>query len=141
MKKITVLTIVGLMVLGLSAAAFANVASRLRVDVPFSFYVGKELLPAGQYIFETRSMSPWAASSSSVQIRNTSGDVMTWVHTQPGATAPQDDNHVHFNKYGNQYFLSKVEGFGYQATLNATRAEKELRAAVSKATAVKVAAK
>ncbi len=126
MKKMTVLALLGIAVLGLTAVAIANTAARVRADVPFSFYIGKELIPAGEYIFEMRSLG-LGASAGSVLIHNDSGSIASVVLTTPGDVRDATMAHLHFNKYGSRYFLSKVEGAGYQANLAPTRAEKEMR--------------
>lgn len=131
MKKIMMLVTLCTALLVLVIGASANTAARLRVDVPFAFYVDKELLQPGKYIIEMRPISPHSASSSSVVVRNLDGTIATWISTMPGAAfRSMGDNHLHFSRYGNQYFLSKVECLEHQADLRKSRAEKELMAQV-----------
>ncbi len=127
MRKIIVFTVLGVIVLGLTAAVAADTATKVRADVPFAFYAGKELIPAGSYIFELRSFG-MGSSASSVLIHNESGSIVTVLLTKPGDVPLGEDAHLHFNKYGVRHFLSKVEGAGYQANLTPSRAEKEMRA-------------
>jgi len=127
MKKATVLVLLGIAVLGLTVAAIANTATRVRADVPFAFYFGKELMPAGAYIFEMRSFGS-GSSASSVVVYSQSGTLSSISLSRPGDPPPANDAHLHFNRYGSRYFLTRVEGSGYQANLNMTPAEKEMRA-------------
>jgi len=128
MKKIAVVMILGVMVLGLSVVATAAMGVRLRANIPFPFYAGPELMPAGDYIFDIQSVGTGAPTASSILIHNESGSVAKWVLTIPGVIDSGAENHLHFNHYGNRHFLARVEGVGHQANLRLTPAEKELRA-------------
>ena len=140
MKKMTVLILLGIVVLGISAVAVANVGVKLRVNIPFAFYADKALMPAGEYIFDIGSAGFGAATSSAVLIHNESGDVVRWLLTVPGTAMSESDSHLHFNRYGSKYFLTKIEGAGYQANTKTTAAEKELRAQNQTPTDTRVAA-
>ncbi len=106
-------------------------AQILRVDIPFEFYVGKDLLPAGQYIFEMQSTTGYSATASSVFIRRGDGEALRWVWTMPNQALPGDPtNQLTFHRYGDAYFLSKVECNGYKADLRVTPRERELLAEV-----------
>ena len=76
---------------------------RVRATIPFDFHVGPHLMPAGDYMvthsagvltFRTDSGKPRAANI----LVNT---------TQSGANAGTDNKLV-FNRYGEDYFLSRV---------------------------------
>ncbi len=138
MKRTTVLMLLGIVILGLTAAAMAETATRVRANVPFAFYAGKELIPAGEYVFEIRSFG-FGPLASSVLLHDQEGSVANIYLTKPGEV-PADEAHLHFNKYGNSYFLSRVEGAGYQANLTVTRAEKEMRVQAGSPASTTVAA-
>jgi hypothetical protein len=124
-KAMLVLSLAGLVII-FTGAAYAN-TGLLRVTIPFEFYVGNTQLPAGDYIFEMRPISTYSATSSSVVVKMMDGTVAARIATMPG-TAAMDNNQLHFSRYGNQYFLAKVESSGLQAGLKATHREKELLA-------------
>jgi len=128
MKKITLILTSIAVLLVLTLGASAGSVTRLRANVPFAFYVGTEQLPAGEYIFEIGSIGPAAATSTLVRVLDQDGKTTTLIQTMPGADSRMNDDHLHFNRYGNMYFLSKVEALGYQANLRATRSEKEAMA-------------
>jgi hypothetical protein len=129
MKKIAAFSLLGVLILGLSFAVSASPAARMRVDVPFAFYAEREMLPAGSYIFEIGSASPASATGTSVVIRNldnTSASVIFTMNASGLGKIAEDC--LRFNKYGNKYFLARVEGLGYIADVKPTRMERELRA-------------
>ncbi len=130
MKKSIVLMMLISVLLILSLGASASSPVKLRAIVPFAFYVDSTLLPPGEYWFEMRALTPSGASASAILVRNQEGTVAAWVHSMPGAGVvhPKADQ-VHFNRYGSQYFLSKVEAMEYQANLKASPAEREYRVA------------
>jgi hypothetical protein len=104
------------------------------VNVPFDFYVGKELLPAGDYRFEMGAMTPFTAKSSSLLVRRQDGSSVTGIFTIPGSGSLSiDTDRLHFNRYGNKYFLARIECLEFQADLRKTSIEKELRAQTGQA--------
>ena len=134
MKKTVFLGIIAISLLGLVAGASARSAEALRVDVPFDFYVGNDLLPAGEYRFEMGAMTPFSAKSWSLLVRRQDGTTISGTFTIPDSTARISTNDcVHFNRYGEKYFLAKIECLESQAHLRATSAERELRAQTGKA--------
>jgi hypothetical protein len=138
-KAMLVLSLVGLMVffvVQLNAAP----TGRLRVTVPFDFYVGTTHLSAGDYIFEMRPISPYSGTSTSVVVWNADRAIVAFIATMPGSVA-LDHNQLHFSRYGNQFFLSKVESSGLQAGLRPTSLEKELLAEAQRPQSVIVASK
>lgn len=119
--------VISLFVLVTGAPARSAVA--LLVNVPFDFYVGKELLPAGDYRFEMGAMTPFTAKSSSLLVRRQDGSAVTGIFTIPGSGSLSiNTDRLHFNRYGDKYFLARIECLEYQADLGKTAIEKELRA-------------
>ena len=129
MKKLSVLGILAGMCFLLAVSAYAGGAARLRVNVPFAFIVDKEQLPAGEYVFEMRPISSYAATASSVWIQSNDGSIAAWIITSPGDGPNRIAvDQITFNRYGNKFFLAKVECLEFSANLKATKAEIEMRA-------------
>lgn len=128
MKRLILLATLSLALLALTVTASANSVTRLWADVPFNFYIGAEQLSAGQYIFAISPIAAHSASTTSVTVLRQDGTFVARVSTMPGWDSSMSDDHLHFNRYGDKYFLSSVEGVGYQANLRVTRTEKEARA-------------
>jgi len=128
MKRMLLLLTSALALLVFTFGASASPAIRLKAHIPFAFYVGSEELPAGEYIFSLRELAPHSASASSLAVLRKDGTMVTWLPTLPGSDCRTMEDRLQFNKYGNKYFLSKVENWGSQANLRVTGAERELRA-------------
>lgn len=138
-KTVTIAVGVAALVFLFAAGASAGAVIKVQAHVPFAFYAGKTLMPAGQYRFELRPMSPYGASTSAVLVRGEKG-FMAWIATLPGFDGDMAV-HLHFNQYGKAYFLSKVESSGLQANVPPTRAEREYRAQTKVGNTVLIAAK
>jgi hypothetical protein len=87
--------------------AFAQ-SQPLRADIPFEFYVGEKLLPAGTYI-----LSP-TAQGDAIRISDQKGNesvfIMALVYRPNHA---MNLNRVTFNRYGNTSFLSSIYWIGF----------------------------
>ena len=141
MKRMLVLANMIGAIIVLTAGASAGVGARLRADVPFAFYVEKDLLPAGHYTFEMMPLSPNTSSASSVLVRRSDGSAVVRISTIPGDNSVRSTvAQLVFNKYGEKYFLSQVENSDFQANLRLTKVERELRANIGKPGAVNLAA-
>jgi hypothetical protein len=126
MKKMLLLTLVlTLSIFSVTSAASSTI--KLKAHIPFAFYVGSAELPAGEYIFSLREIAPHSASASALAVLRKDGTIITWLPTLPGSDCRTMEDRLQFNKYGNKYFLSKVESWGSQANLRVTGAERELR--------------
>src|SRR5271157_5146001 len=113
-------------ILALLAASSAFGQEKLRVDIPFEFYVANVVLPAGQYDVD----------SSGRNIRNllildcfaceTQAAALTFP-AGGGSDVPTEGRLV-FNKYGETYFLSQVwtPGNSYGSALSQSKTEREL---------------
>jgi hypothetical protein len=127
MKRYWMLSMVTVSLLALAVVASANPGTRLHVNVPFAFHVDRAMLPAGQYVFEMKSVSPYAAAATSVLIRNREGNIVHWISTIAGArTNGTGLDRLLFNRYGDQYFLARVESCENQANVRKSTAEREL---------------
>ena len=130
-KNLVVMSFV--LVLGLMAG-FAFAGENMRINVPFAFYMGDQLFPAGEYRFDmshgnyaTASLvNVWAPKGADNRL------LMTAAGTDKSATA----NQLVFNKYGQKLFLSTISINGYKAALKALSLERELRSQTEKAPAV-----
>jgi hypothetical protein len=106
-------------------AGFAFAGENMRIDVPFAFYMGDQLFPAGEYRFDMNHGNYATASFVNVRAPKDENNrlVMTTAGTDKNATA----NQLIFNKYGQKLFLSTVSINGYKATLKVFNLERELR--------------
>ncbi len=59
--------------------SYAVVPHEMHVTIPFSFHVGKRLMPAGSYLITT----PELADVNMLEIRNQNGSPSVFVMTQP----------------------------------------------------------
>jgi hypothetical protein len=95
-------------VIGLLAASFgfAQVDQLIRVNVPFSFMVGKKALPAGEYNFAPNSLNE-AIEVTPAKKGESGADAI--VLTQLASEVQNvGSGHVVFDRIGNTYFLSEV---------------------------------
>ncbi len=129
MKKVLVVTLFLLtVILGQAFGALENGGSRLVANVPFAFYAGGQLIPAGEYVFDMSALAAYSATGSAVRINSRDG--MVYVHM----TAIRGEARGHaftltFNKYGNTYFLSEIQNGAVTSRVHKSRTEKELQLA------------
>lgn len=131
-RSFQVLAVSAFVVCALTAGASAQsllVAKKVKVD--FDFYAGKKLMPAGEYEFK---LTPNHQTHNLVHVRRIDGDanaIVTSVHAsnkrnlKPGS--------VVFNKYGDQYYLARVQ-FGdsdYVHNVIKSKSERRLLRAVA----------
>ena len=110
--------------LGSALLSAQTPSKRTLVEIPFSFTVDNQTLPAGSYLVEQMSQSDvvWIhAPNASGIIRVTSG----------GTTGKAGDPRLVFHCYDDNCFLSEawLAYDGYAHTFAKTRLEKELTAA------------
>jgi hypothetical protein len=104
MKKHAI-TLVG--VLSLLMAAGSAFAQTLHVkgDIPFSFIVNKETLPAGQYDFKSLGLS----DGKIILVRNADGKAMTTVNNMRAESKDTcQQTKLVFTRYGTRYFLHQI---------------------------------
>jgi hypothetical protein len=100
MKRITAIALLAIANFAMAGTSFAQ-SKIVRVNVPFDFTVGKQLLPAGVYTIK-------AESSGLIAIRNHDKPLaVLTIADQDGARSPKGGK-VMFHKYGDQYFLSEI---------------------------------
>jgi hypothetical protein len=80
----------------------APVTVRIRAEIPFDFMVGKKRLPKGEYIIES------VGDTGTLTIRNAKkGKAVTFNIIRSKPTDSPKSKLV-FNRYGEQYFLSRI---------------------------------
>ncbi len=100
MKRIQAIALFSLAALSASTGALAQ-DRVLKVDVPFYFTVGNEMLPAGSYVVS----SPQAGT---VQIQSSDRRRIAAIVTTPGFQEAKTGSELVFHKYGQQYFLHQI---------------------------------
>ena len=74
----------------------------LKADIPFDFRVGDKRLPSGQY--HVKSLNPVLTQIQSKDAHSTAIVLTTGMQ----AAKISDTGKLVFNRYGDQYFLSKI---------------------------------
>ncbi len=124
MKKqlIKVVMILGLMIVAGAGVAKAQIVGQIKADIPFNFYVGEKLLPAGEYFITEKT-------PGLMMIRSDDGKSAAFFLTEEKQekTDPATSELV-FNKYGDKAFLSQVveQGERDSAVLMKSRLEKRI---------------
>jgi len=96
------LAIAAILLVGVSQArADEIVLSNLKV--PFSFMVGDVRLPAGDYAVREASIG-----KDVLEIVSADGHHLALASTIPGTPGPEDKTQLIFQKFGNDYFLSRI---------------------------------
>ncbi len=125
------------LILAMSVVAVTLVAPlmaqsvRLTANIPFEFTIGNKTLPAGDYMIMNGS-DPYA-----LMFQGKQGHVGALVLTKREDVVPTDHperiTRLQFNKYGDRYFLSKVDdgwvGSGF--VVRPSRPERELEKTAS----------
>ena len=101
----------------------------VKATVPFSFTVGNQTLPSGNY-----TISSSVASPNVLVIHNWDKKIGIMSLGRRDDN-PRGDNTLVFHKYGNQYFLSDIRtaGSSMNMHLDTTKAEKRAKAEVEEA--------
>ena len=132
-RALTVLLTLCAIWMGFAGVAAAQIEKLVWMKVPFPFYAGDKLLPAGQYSFAMPNMNGF---TSGTIMRITAKDDSICQHMLSmridGVTASADI-HVTFHKYGETYFLSHVRNSDLGAQLPKYPIEKVAQAKAAKA--------
>jgi hypothetical protein len=126
-KNLALLALVVLFAL-MASFGFAVSGATMHITVPFDFYAGTELMPAGEYTFEMTSSTGQTGSLVTILTREGLGICMLGARPGTHAAASQ----LMFNKYENKYFLSSVSIQGFKAEVKMQNLEKEVRAQLQK---------
>jgi hypothetical protein len=127
MKKHTCLVVAALsLVIGM-ASSFASpqIEGEIKVDVPFTFYVGNTELPAGQYTINR----VLASNPDVLEIRTSDGKTAVLIsgHPAQSPTTPAKTELI-FKKYGNVAILSQIFEAGNQEGIELPKLLQEERA-------------
>lgn len=114
----------GLLTAIASPSLFAQSSHDLRADIPFSFRMGKAVLPAGTY-------TVYESNTGLVTLRESAGKGAAARLTIPTSRrAMSDHGSLQFTRYGDNYFLAKVwDASSHEGrALMQSKQEKELEA-------------
>ena len=100
MKRITAIALLAIANFAMAGTSFAQ-SKVVRVDIPFDFTVGKQVLPAGTYTIKTESQGL-------IAIRNHDKPVTVLTLVDRDGAKASDNGKLMFHKYGDQYFLSEI---------------------------------
>lgn len=106
-------------------SAYGQSARLILADIPFNFVVKDRAFPAGKYTLEAIQVG----ATQSLKIQSADGSITAMFPTRlAAATARQAEPTVVFNRFGDQYFLSRVLGLeeNEACTLTTFRAEEAL---------------
>jgi hypothetical protein len=92
-------------ILGLSAAAKAEIRGQIRVTLPFEFVVDGETLPAGTYTLSSFSDDKF----DGLILSNYDHRVSVFVHPVEIEGASADKPQVSFQRVGQQLFLTRIQ--------------------------------
>jgi hypothetical protein len=97
------LNLLGLGLLLMSALAYADTVT-LKVNIPFSFVVGKATMPAGEY-----SVQGLGLEGNAISIRNSDKGAysLTLAIRCESPKTPEQSKLV-FHRYGDRYFLAQI---------------------------------
>lgn len=86
-----------------AVAGYSQSTARLVSNIPFDFYIGSKVLPAGEY-----EVRPGVASGA-VLFRSIDQNaaVIALTNSKQASRAPKEAKLV-FNRYGNSYFLAEI---------------------------------
>ena len=105
--------------------AHAQIVGNLDADIPFQFHVGNTVLPAGSYRIKVLDDS----NLNVMEISSMDGSSSAFFQVQESyAKTTPDRSELIFNKYGDQYFLSKLfdQGEPDGSELTESRGEKQI---------------
>jgi hypothetical protein len=98
----------------------------MKVNVPFSFGVENQSLPAGEYLVLT------VTPERSIRIASVDGKHSAIVNTLPNyAGSPSENSRLVFHKYGNEYFLTQVWTAGQNVARNPLSSKRAMEVAGS----------
>lgn len=101
-QAFVILTTLSFFVMLTATSVYAQSDMRLKVNIPFEFSVREKILPAGEYIVSQIARDTLLIRS----VDCSASDMFLTTPTQAGTTPNQSA--LVFNRYGDQYFLSKV---------------------------------
>jgi len=129
-KTLAVMFSLSLLVFGFAVTASAGGLlepnNSVLMRIPFAFHAGDNYFPAGNYRIEMPRMGGFAAGTM-VKITSQDGaDCQHLFSVRTEGNTIDTDFHVTFNKYGQDYFLSKVRANELGADVARSRTEKRI---------------
>jgi hypothetical protein len=115
MKKTIAFLSFAVMLATMVSIANAGDAEVLRGKVPFDFYIGGQLVPAGEYNFEMGRIGD--ATTDSVTVLKANGELVAMAATRPGARQDGSSSQLTFEIKDGARILSSVECPGFKADL------------------------
>lgn len=104
MKK-HVLTLIGVLSLLMAAGSAYAQTIHVKGDIPFSFIVNKETLPAGQYDFKSLGLS----DGKVILVRDADGNAVTTINNmRTESMTTCKETKLVFRRYGSRYFLHQI---------------------------------
>jgi hypothetical protein len=104
-QALKIFAVLTLFVMAGATLAYSQPTPILRVDIPFNFVVGEDILPAGEYTVERPSNNNQAL----LLMRNTlRGGVLYTATILIGGRDRQEKSKLVFHRYGDNYFLAQV---------------------------------
>ena len=97
------------LLLVLSSASVQAQTKRFGSSIPFNFYVGQTIFPAGEYTVEPirqNSQNVWLLENTNRHFSVVFTTIPVW------ASVTHDQTKLVFNRYGDQYFLSQISTAG-----------------------------
>ncbi len=103
-----------------SVASAQGLSDRARATIPFGFYVGEQLLPAGDYEMQT-------VANGVAKLSNTETHTSIFFNTVRLRNPIRDSSSgkLIFNRYGDDYFLSQMWWTGQQDGLQPLPSKRE----------------
>jgi hypothetical protein len=124
MKQYMAKLAMAIAVIGLAAApaVAAEMQSQVKAEIPFAFMAGEKAMPAGTYtVFHS-------GSNGVITLRAIDGKSAAMVQVNPVYRKDGDMRaELWFNKYGERYFLSRVNHptWAYNQEVRKTKTERE----------------
>jgi hypothetical protein len=105
MKTIPMLIIIALLLGAVSAYVHAETQPLLKASIPFSFIVGNQSFPAGDYTISTVQVQ----ARDVILLQSSDGQRASFAPTHPSYLAgPSAQTKLIFQHYGSEYFLSQI---------------------------------
>jgi hypothetical protein len=108
--------------LGVSVQAQGASSQRMVATIPFSFNVGKTIMPAGKYTITVINPS---SDRRTLQIRSADGRSTAMIQTNSVLGQAADDAKLVFHRYGDLYFFAEAQLAGDTTTLAAIKSSAE----------------
>lgn len=120
-------TMLMLMIALASLTVQAQSANQMKADIPFSFIIGNQTLPAGEYTVRYIDQSSGKTALLFRSMDGKTSRIVNMTTAQSGETEMKAS--LVFNQYGDSYFLSEVwtGADQYGLSLPKSRAERQMK--------------